>query len=151
MKAREFRRALPDRLRKQLPDHLQTFEHRSRFSFVQFWYGEQAFHYEVSPSRTAGIVEIGLHFEHKQSANNAAMHTFFDQHMIEIRHRLGEMWLEKWDRGWHKLYKTLPFPDYEEVTLEQVSEELAQQIVVLQPFLEDAIKELGARKGTRGN
>lgn len=142
MKAKEFRRAIPKRVRTHLPEDLHDFDHRFRFSLVQLWYGDRSFHYEVAPSRKAGIVEIGLHFEHKKSKHNAAMHDFFDQHMLEIRHRLGDIWLEKWDRGWHKLYKTLDFPDYDEGTLEKVTEELARQIVVLQPILADAWQRL---------
>lgn len=151
MKAKQFRKAIPERLRQQLPEDLHDFDHRFRFSLVQIWYGDRSFHYEVAPSRKAGTVEIGLHFEHKKSKHNAAMHDFFDQNMLEIRHRLGEIWLEKWDRGWHKLYKTLNFPDYNEEMLATVSEELAQQIIVLQPMLADARRELKEFQGTKGN
>jgi len=82
---------------------------------------------------------VGLHLEHKESKRNSAIYHYFDQHFIEIRELLGEVWLEQWDKGWHKLYKTLPLERYSEALLEEVSREMARQIIVLQPFLTEAI------------
>jgi hypothetical protein len=141
-KAGAFRSALPERVRRLLPEEWQHFEHRSRFSLVQFWYEEPAFHYEFWPHSNMGRIEVGLHFEHPQSAQNATLHRFFDERFVEIRHELGEVWLEQWDRGWHKLYATLPYEQYTEILLQQVSHALARQITVLQPYLEIALREI---------
>jgi hypothetical protein len=138
----EFRSLLPQRVREHLPEEWRGFKHRARFSLVQFWYGDPAFHYEVWPQRKYNVVEIGLHLEHRDPRRNAALHTFFDRHLIEIRHELGDIWLERWDRGWHKLYVTLPFPGYNDALLDTASRQLARQIAILQPFLADAIAQL---------
>lgn len=143
MKATAFREAIPARLREQLPPAWQHFEHRSRFSLVQLWYGDPVFHFEIWPQSKQGVIEIGLHLEHPRAAQNAALHRFFDGHFLEIRHEIGELWLEKWDRGWHKLYCTLPFAGYSEALLDTVCHLAAQQITVLQPLLDEALQEMG--------
>jgi hypothetical protein len=144
MTGSEFRAALPLRVRHHLPDEWRGFKHRARFGFVQFWYDDPAFHYEIWPQRKYGVVEVGLHLEHRQAHRNAALHAHFDQHLVEIRHDLGDIWLEKWDRGWHKLYVTTPLADYNAALLEQTSQLLARQIVVLQPLLADGLRSLEA-------
>lgn len=148
MGARAFREALPGAVRERLPEGLRDFEHRQRFSLVQIWYEEVNFHFEIWPRRQHGTVEIGLHFEHPEASRNAFMHAYFDAHMVEIWHELGEIWLEKWDRGWHKLYVTLPFPSYSTGTLAEVSERLARQIEVLEPILRLA---RGAARSSSGS
>lgn len=139
MTGKEFRALLPERLRATLPAEWQGFEHRTRFSLVQLWYGDPAFHFEVWPQSRHGIVEVGLHMEHRDGQRNATLHRFFDAHFVQIRAELGECWLERWDRGWHKLYATLPWKGYGEPLLETVCERLGQQIVVLQPLLGEAL------------
>lgn len=143
MNAEDFRRALPDAVRDHLPTELKKFRHAARFGYVQFWYGETVFHYEISTQSRLGVIEVGLHFEHKDSKRNMALHRYFDRNFIEIRELLGEIWLEQWDKGWHKMYKTIPLPAYTDDLLEEVSREMARQIIVLQPMLRDALQETG--------
>lgn len=147
MKAQEFRDGLPVRLRLSLPTEWRDFHHQQKFGLFQLWYDEPAFHFEVAPQLKSGWIEVGLHFEHKVAARNAALHAAFDRRFIEVRHALGAgMHLEKWDRGWHKLYTTLPHPGYTPALLEQVAAELARQITLLQPMLRAALAE-GAGRG----
>ncbi|MDQ4075051.1 MAG: hypothetical protein M3220_02255 [Chloroflexota bacterium] len=147
--AKAFRAELPKQVRTHLPAEWHNFKHRSHFSLVQFWYDEPAFHFEVWPQRKRGLIEVGLHLEHREAGRNAALHRFFDRHFLEIRHELGAIWLEKWDRGWHKLYKTFPFARYNEALLKTVSQEAARQIVVLQPFLREALEKSPPSPGGR--
>jgi hypothetical protein len=142
MTGSDFRAALPHRVRHHLPDEWRGFKHRARFGFVQFWYDDPAFHFEIWPQGKYGVIEVGLHLEHRQARRNAALHAFFDQHLVEIRHELGDLSLEKWDRGWHKLYTTIPLTAFNDALLEQTSRLLARQIVVLQPLLQDAVRRL---------
>lgn len=141
MNADQFRAALPDAVRVALPSELQEFRHISRYGFVQFWYGEPAFHFEVWTQGRYNVIEIGLHLEHKDAKRNAALHTFFDGRLIEIHHTLGEMWLEQWDKGWHKLYKTVPMTKFDDAVVDDVSREMARQIIVLQPMLWEVLAE----------
>lgn len=148
MNADEFRRALPDSVRDHLPTELQKFRHAMRFGYVQFWYGESVFHYEVSTQARLSVIEVGLHLEHKDSKRNATLHHYFDQHFLEIRALLGEVWLEQWDKGWHKLYSTIPLEKYTDELLANVSRQMARHIMVLQPLLREAVTTLptGKRK-----
>lgn len=145
MKAQEFRDRLPDHLRPQLAPEWQAFRTASRFSYVQFWYGPPPFHFEASPYYDREIYEVGLHFESRDKALNEALHAAFDRRFAEIRHCLGpDVFLEQWDRGWHKLYRCLPFPDkrYDAALLDRVAADLARQIALLQPMLEEALAVL---------
>ncbi|MCZ7575268.1 MAG: hypothetical protein M5U01_42505 [Ardenticatenaceae bacterium] len=146
MKAQEFRDRLPDHLRPRLPPEWRAFRTASRFSYVQFWYGPQAFHFEASPYYEREIYEVGLHFESRDKALNATLHAAFDRRFAEIRHSLGaDVFLEQWDRGWHKLYRCLPFPArrYDDGLLDAVVSELARQIALLQPMLDEALAAPG--------
>jgi hypothetical protein len=149
MNAEAFRLALPDAVRDRLPRELQTFRHANRFGIVPFWYGEPMFHYEISTHARLEVIEVGLHLEHKDSKRNTALYQHFDRYFIEIRAMLGDVWLEQWDKGWHKLYGTLPLVKYDDTLLEAVSHEMAQQIVVLQPILRDGIALLANTFSTK--
>lgn len=142
MNGTEFRAVLPERVRLLLPELLQSFKHRTYFSLVQFWYADPAFHFEVWPQHKYNALEIGLHLEHREPERNAFLHRYLDEHFIEIRAQLGEVWLERWDRGWHKLYKTLPLVPFSEPLVGQVAQEVARQIEVLEPMLAEAWVEI---------
>jgi hypothetical protein len=149
MNADAFRLALPDQVREHLPAELHRFRHATRFAYVQFWYGEPAFHFEVWAQPRYNVIEVGLHFEHKESARNAALHRFFDGRLVEICDLLGEMWLEQWDKGWHKLYRTVPLEPYTEPLLDSVAREVARQIIVLQPMLHEGVAAFTSETSAR--
>lgn len=147
MKAQEFRDLLPVRLRLCLPEELQAFKHQQKFGLFQLWYTDMAYHFEVAPQPRLGHIEVGLHLEHKQAAHNAALHAAFDRCFVALRHQLGpDLHLEKWDRGWHKLYKTLPHADYSTAQVDQLVAELAHLVTVLQPILAEEVAQLRARR-----
>lgn len=136
---------LPDTVREKLPTDLRNFRHAARHGYVQFWYGESVFHYEVSTQSRLSVIEVGLHLEHKDARRNSALHRYFDHHFLEVQAMLGEMWLEQWDKGWHKLYKTIALEKYSGELLEDVSGEMGRQIIVLEPLLRDAVSTLKTR------
>jgi hypothetical protein len=41
-----------------------------------------------------------------------------------------------WDKGWTKVYETIPLEPFSEAYLDRVAGRLAQLIVVMQPILE---------------
>lgn len=140
MKNKEFRAAVPEAVRAALPPHYRHFNSQLKYNFVQFWYGRPYFHFEVAVQARTESVEVGLHLEHRNASLNQQIHDFLDENFIEIRAELGEIWLEKWDKGWHKLYKTFPFAaPFSAADLQTVAEEVARQIVVLQPMLREAV------------
>jgi hypothetical protein len=55
--------------------------------------------------------------------------------MVEVKARLPRAELEPWDRGWSRLYETLPAPQLDEVVLSNAVERLTAYITTLQPML----------------
>ena len=99
-------------------------------------------HYEVvTLGERRGVLEIGLHFESRHDAENARLLDGFMQHLVEIKAELGDqVEAEMWDKGWTKVYETIPLETMNAAYLDQVADRLAQMIVVLQPILEQLLR-----------
>jgi len=71
--------------------------------------------------------------------------------MLEVKAQLPRAELEPWDRGWSRLYETLPASQLDEGVLEDAASRMAGYIVTLQPLL-DNLKRINAwihsRRGT---
>jgi hypothetical protein len=109
---------------------------------VQLYYTDPHMHYEVV---TLGIkrrqLEIGLHFESRNAAANERLLKGFLQHLLEIKAELGDgIEAEMWDKGWTKVYETIPMETFDAAYVDRVAGRLAQVIVVLQPILDDVSK-----------
>jgi len=139
MKSAEFMRALPDAVRPLLPRQLQAFKVLLRPWLVQIHYGQPLIHYEVvTHGERRGLLEIGLHFESRNPDENARLLNGFMQHLFEIKAELGDqVEAEMWDKGWTKVYETLPLETMTDAYLERVAERLARLMTVLQPILEN--------------
>ena len=82
-------------------------------------------------------MEIGLHFESRASEVNAHLLDDFMQHLFEIKAELGDhVEAEMWDRGWTKVYETIPLEAFNEDYVKRVADRLAKIMVVLQPIYE---------------
>jgi len=128
---------LPEMLRPKLPPHLQDFQYRFGMGLVKVYYGWHRIHYEVWCHTKIGRIEIGLHFEADKDTN-AELLRRFDKRMIEIKAQLGECFeLEPWEKGWARLYETMPMPPLSEELLSPLADRLAQVITVLQPIYEE--------------
>ena len=138
MRSHEFMRALPAATRAKLPGQRQSFKTHVRPWLVQLSYADPLLHYEVvTLGERRGILEIGLHFESRDPAVNAQLLDGFMRHLFEIKAELGEGFeAEKWDKGWTKVYETIPLEPFDEAYIDRVAARLAQVIVVLQPLLE---------------
>lgn len=101
---------------------------------LKLHYGHPEFHYEAWHHTGAGKLELGLHFEGPAGANQHAL-DFFRGRMVEIKARLPRAELEPWDRGWTRLYETLPAPQLDEVVLEGAIERLEAYITTLEPMM----------------
>ena len=97
-------------------------------------YNRPEFHYEAWHHTGAGRLEIGLHFEGSAQENRDAF-DFFRGRMVEVKAQLAHAELEPWDRGWSRLYETLPAPQLDERVLESAVERMSDYIVALQPLL----------------
>ena len=138
MRAGEFMRAIPDATRAKLPKKLQGFKTHTRPWLVQVSYADPLLHYEVvTLGERRGILEIGLHFESRDPTVNTRLLNGFMQHLIEIKAELGAgVEAERWDKGWTKVYETIPLETFGEAYVDRVAARLAQVIVVLQPLLD---------------
>ncbi len=138
MRLDELMRAIPPATQAKLPQALQDFKVARRSWLVQLYYTDPYIHYEVV---TLGVkraqLEIGLHFESRNSATNERLLNGFMQHLFEIKAELGDGFeAEMWDRGWTKIYETFPMETFDAAYVDRVAARLAQVIVVMQPMLD---------------
>jgi hypothetical protein len=143
MRTSDFMRALPNATRPKLPRKLQGFKTNVRSWLVQFYYTQPLLHYEVvTLGERRGVLEIGLHFESRHHDENARLLDGFLQHLIEIKAQLGDqVEAEMWDKGWTKVYETIPLETMTDDYLNRVAERLAKMIVVLQPILDQLMPD----------
>ncbi len=135
----EFFRTLPSQLKPHLPRDLRRFEQRVRNWMAQVYYGDFSAHYEASAYTRLNAFEIGLHFERRGRELNDALMQQFTPHVFEIKHALGDgVHFERWDKGWSKIYETVPLAPYDEAYLERIAARMAAFIACLQPILSEA-------------
>ena len=84
-----------------------------------------------------GRLESGLHFEARDREQNLALLRGFSARMVAVKAALGPQWeAEAWDRGWTKVYETVPYEPFSQPVLEQTARRLARAMTVLQPIWE---------------
>jgi hypothetical protein len=128
-------------VKARLPAALRTFNSaRGRGRLMKIQYAGREFHYEAWHHTGHGRLEIGLHFEGSSDENQAAF-DFFRVRMIEIKAHLPHAELEPWDRGWSRLYETLPAAQLDESVLDRAVERMSDYIVTLQPLLDSFVKD----------
>ncbi len=130
--------ALPAATRPHLPPALRKFRTATRGWLCQLYYRDPRLHYEVwNMGERRGVLELGLHFEGRDREANLALLAGFSRQMVEVKATLGPQWeAEAWDRGWTKVYETLPYEGFSEARLAAVAERLGRAISVLQPIWE---------------
>jgi hypothetical protein len=134
----EFMTRLPGATRVHLPAALRKFRSQHRSWLCQLYYRDPRLHYEVwNLGERRGRLEIGLHFESRERAENLALLRGFSARMVAVKAALGPQWeAEAWDRGWTKVYETVPYEPFSELVLEQTARRLARAMTVLQPIWE---------------
>jgi hypothetical protein len=137
----EFFSGLRKGVKARLPVAMRSLNTgRGRGRLMKLHYARPEFHYEAWHHTGDGRLEIGLHFEGSQAENQAAFE-FFRARMIEIKADLPHAELEPWDRGWSRLYETLPAPQLDDSVLEAAVELMSAYIVTLQPLLDSFAKD----------
>jgi len=81
-----------------------------------------------------------LHFEASARENQAAF-DFFRLRMVEVKASLPRAELEPWDRGWSRLYETLPAARLDDGVVDATVECMTDYIVALQPLLDQFLEE----------
>lgn len=107
---------------------------------MKVYFEEPGIHYEAWHHSGAGRLEVGLHFESSADMNLAAF-DFFRARMVAVKASLPRAELEPWDRGWSRLYETLPAVRLDEDVLRRTVDCLAAYVVSLQPLVEQFWKE----------
>ena len=135
-------RTLPDAIRPKLQKPLRGFQTASRAWLVQLYYDSPTIHYEVwNLGERRGRLELGLHCESRDHELNARLLDGMLAHLFEIKAKLGPSFeAEPWDKGWTKVYETIPLEPFNSDYLERVAARVAQMIDVLEPI----------RRGIRG-
>lgn len=127
-----FFKELPNELRERLPEDLRPFTYKSNGSLAQVYYRDPKVHYEAWFHWRTGRLELGLHFERDERTNDQ-LFARYDHHIVEIKAVLGEtVELERWDRGWARLYESWPCEKVDRAFREQMTSRLARLIEVLE-------------------
>lgn len=103
-------------------------------------FGDPAFHYEAWHHTGAARFEVGLHFESSAERNQAAF-DFFRSRVVEVKASLPRAELEPWDRGWSRLYETIPAMRLDSGVLEGTCALLTTYISALQPLLREFLSD----------
>ena len=92
--------------------------------------------YEVwNMGERRGRLEIGLHFESRDRVKNLTLLAGFSRRMVAVKATLGPQWeAEPWDRGWTKVYETVPYEPFSTEVLDAIARRLARAMTVLQPI-----------------
>jgi len=123
------------RLKASLPADLRKFNSaRGRGRLLKIHYGNPDFHFEVWHHTGAGRLEIGLHFE-GETEHNLQAFDFFRARMVEVKASLPRAELEPWDRGWSRLYETVPAAQLDKSALES-ADVMSAYITTLEPMLQ---------------
>jgi hypothetical protein len=137
----DFFSGLRKGVKARLPAELRSLNTgRGRGRLMKLHYDRPDFHYEAWYHTGDGRLEIGLHFEGSPSENHAAFE-FFRARVIQIKADLPHAELEPWDRGWSRLYETLPAPQLDGRVLDAAVALMSAYIVTLQPMLASFAKD----------
>jgi hypothetical protein len=137
----DFFAAVRKGLKPRLPAELRGFRTtRGRGRLMKVYFDEPAFHYEAWHHTGAGRLEVGLHFESSSQTNDAAFE-FFRARMVQVKSSLPRAELEPWDRGWSRLYETLPAARLDEDVLWRTVDCMTAYVISLQPLVEQFWKE----------
>jgi len=127
-----FFKELPTELRERLPDDLRRFIYKSHGSLAQVYFRDPKVHYEAWFHWRTGRLELGLHFERDERTNDQ-LFARYDRHIVEIKADLGEsVELERWDRGWARVYESWPCNKVDRAFREQMASRFARLIEVLE-------------------
>ncbi len=134
-----FLRGLPEQVWPHLPPELGRWQVRQPWVWLVQLYDQQpTVHYEVGRARPADTLEVGLHFEQRDAAANAALLRYFQQRLVEIKDQLGpEVEAEPWDKGWAKVYLLMSASAWTVDLQHTVGQRLADFMTILHPFLLD--------------
>ena len=138
---KEFFAGVRKELKARLPDGLKRFElGRGHSRLLKLHYSRPDVHFEAWHHTGGGRLEIGLHFEGTRAFNDSAF-AYFRSRMIEVKAMLPRAELEPWDRGWSRLYETVPAARLDERAQAAATDLMARYIESLQPMVERFLED----------
>ena len=138
--SRAFLTGMLEQSRVLLPEELRDFHWRHQGSLVKVFYDDPALHFETWLHRRTAKVELGLHFESRDRQINAQLLDYFTDEMPFLKSALSErIEAETWDRGWTRVYHTVPFESLLEGFQRALAGLFASTIELLEPMRRDAV------------
>ena len=133
MHSRELLKHVRRLMRERLAEEFRDFQWEASF-LAKLWFGNHALHYEITPRERAGVIEIGLHFE-ADPLTNARLLAAFQAHATAARRALPDARFERWDRGWCRVWESLPYrrPDLD--LARELATRVARYVTTLEPIL----------------
>lgn len=143
LRPREFIQRTGAAAQRALREQGLQFNLQVRGRLLKLWAGDdQSVHYEIAVHEREMQLEVGLHME-ADAARNAALYRELDRCMLDLQAELGErLWLERWDRGWARLYETEPLWPLDELRVEAVAARLVEIVAVIQPVYAAIVERL---------
>src|SRR5262249_4736147 len=137
-----FLEGLLDAARARLPEGLREgCNSRQQGSLGKLWYEEPQVHYEVWLHRARMRVELGLHFETRDPAQNAELLGYLAEELVFLKAALGDgLEAEPWDKGWCRVYLTLPLEPLLPKYQARLAEQFALLVETLEPLRPDAVQ-----------
>jgi len=120
-------------MRDRLAGDLRDFHWEASF-LAKLWFGNHDLHYEITPRQRARTIEIGLHFE-ADPLTNARLLAAFVANASTVRRALGNARLERWDRGWCRVWEPLPYRTPDGELARELADRLAAYVTALEPIL----------------
>jgi hypothetical protein len=141
LRIHDFLALVQERLDERLARDGGAWQSRQRFSYLQYFRGSPAVHYEIWVQRKTGRLEIGLHFEGEREANYAAAE-LLALRAADVQARIGpEYELEEWTAQWTRLHRTIHAPTLTETLAGEAADRTIALIRGMEPILEQM--ELG--------
>jgi hypothetical protein len=133
MEARDLLKRIRPLMRERLPVELREFHWEASF-LAKLWYGNHDLHYEITPRERAHVIEIGLHFE-SDPLTNARLLAAFQANASVVRRALPEAKPEQWDRGWCRVWESLPYRRPDTALARELADRVAAYVIALEPIL----------------
>jgi len=145
MRLQHFQVAVVAETKKQLPRVLKNFNARTQFTLFKLFYSNPRAHYEVGVRGQERLIEVGLHFEDEKSKNDALLAHFMAR-AFEIHAELGpRVEVEQWTNSWARVHQVIPYQALDAELVQTVAEQLTRMIIVLEPMLRSAKKNITAK------
>jgi hypothetical protein len=134
-----FLSGVVDITRARLPEELHALQSRQQGSLIKFFADEPAIHYELWLHRGRGRVEIGLHFETRDTERNRRLLEYVADDLPFLKDAIGQgLEAEPWDKGWTRLYVSYPLERLGTTEQSRLAEVFARFIETLEPIRREA-------------